>query len=84
MANVLLTLNAGSSSIKFEAFSLSEAGMERLASGQIEGLGATATFSVRSSSGEKHQFEINEAGGSVEVPALRSLRVHLNPDIVDR
>ncbi len=66
MPNVLLTLNAGSSSVKFAAFSLSEAGMERLASGQIEGLGATATFSVRSSSGMKHEFVIDESGGRVD------------------
>ena len=40
MTNVLLTLNAGSSSIKFAAYSLGETEMEQLASGQIEGLGA--------------------------------------------
>lgn len=39
--------------------------MERLASGQIEGLGATATFSVRSSSGMKHEFVSDESGGRI-------------------
>jgi acetate kinase len=46
MANALLTLNAGSSSIKFSAFTADEAGIELAASGQVEGLGATPIFSV--------------------------------------
>jgi acetate kinase len=45
MTSVILTFNAGSSSIKFAAFSPGENAMEELALGQIEGLGATATFS---------------------------------------
>jgi acetate kinase len=66
MTSVLLTLNAGSSSIKFAAFSLSETRMEQLASGQIEGLDATATFSVRSSSGKTNKFVIDESRGRID------------------
>ena len=65
MTSVLLTLNAGSSSIKFAAFSLGETALEQLASGQIEGLGATATFSVHASSGKKNQFVIDESRGKI-------------------
>ena len=66
MTSVLLTLNAGSSSIKFAAFSLGENAMEQLASGQIEGLGAAATFSVRSSSGERNEFVIDESRAKID------------------
>ncbi len=66
MTNVLLTLNAGSSSIKFAAYSLGETEMEQLASGQIEGLGARATFSVCSSSGKKHEFVIDKSAGHID------------------
>lgn len=44
--SLLLTLNAGSSSVKFAVFAARE-GLPLLASGQIEGLGADATFTVR-------------------------------------
>jgi acetate kinase len=44
---ILLTLNAGSSSVKFAAYSATPA-LEWLASGQVEGLGETARFSARS------------------------------------
>ena len=57
MDSVFLTLNAGSSSIKFAVFTPSAGELEQLASGQIEGLGARATFSVRSS-GDQQAFEL--------------------------
>lgn len=49
MANhpLLLTLNAGSSSVKFAVFAVTD-GLQLRATGQIEGLGASATFSVTS------------------------------------
>ena len=53
MENIVLTLNAGSSSVKFSAFTPGDGGLEPVASGQVEGLGATPTFSVRPRSGEK-------------------------------
>jgi acetate kinase len=50
---VILTLNAGSSSLKFAAFRLTGRGEPNLlASGQIEGIGATAKGSVKTASGE--------------------------------
>jgi len=63
MSNVLLTLNAGSSSIKFAVFSLRDE-IEPLASGQIEGIGGAATFSVRSSSQKKVETAKYDNGGS--------------------
>ncbi len=54
MTKIVLTLNAGSSSLKFAAFVLVNGGdLNQLASGQIEGLGAIPRGSVRSASGEK-------------------------------
>ena len=51
---VILTLNAGSSSLKFAAFALVKgAEPSQLASGQIEGIGATAQGSVKTAAGEK-------------------------------
>jgi acetate kinase len=63
MSKVLLTLNAGSSSIKFAAFSLRDE-IAPLASGQIEGIGSAATFSVCSSSQKKVETAIYQNGGS--------------------
>ncbi len=54
MDSVVLTLNAGSSSLKFAAFAHDEGGEpSALASGEIEGIGATAQGSVTTASGEK-------------------------------
>jgi acetate kinase len=52
--SVILTLNAGSSSLKFAAFRLVTGGApSELASGQIEGIGATAHGGVTTAAGEK-------------------------------
>ena len=54
MGSVVLTLNAGSSSLKFAVFALANGGEpSELASGQIEGIGATAHGSVTTAAGEK-------------------------------
>jgi acetate kinase len=54
LSSVVLTLNAGSSSLKFAAFALANGGEPNgLASGQIEGIGATARGSVATATGEK-------------------------------
>ena len=53
MQSVILTLNAGSSSLKFAAFRLVRgAEPALLASGQVEGIGASATGSVKTAAGE--------------------------------
>jgi acetate kinase len=63
---LILTLNAGSSSVKFAAFAHEAAGLEALATGQIEGLGAKATFLARSVSGAKSEYAFDESGGRVD------------------
>jgi acetate kinase len=52
---LLLTLNAGSSSVKFATYAASD-GLPLLATGQIEGLGAMARFSVASVSQGARSF----------------------------
>ncbi len=65
MTNLILTINAGSSSIKFAAFKIESEELSRLADGQIEGIGATATFSAHRTGGEKTEFVIDESRGEV-------------------
>jgi acetate kinase len=65
--SVILTLNAGSSSLKFAAFTLSDGGEPReLASGQVEGIGATAKGSVTTAAGEKSALSFERSTGHVD------------------
>jgi len=66
MNQLILTLNAGTSSVKFAAFAHEAAGLEALASGQIEGLGAVATFQAETAKGEKSQYAFDETHGRVD------------------
>ena len=59
MSKVILTLNAGSSSLKFAAFTDDDGGPSLMASGQIEGIGATAKGGVTAASGEKTEFSFD-------------------------
>ena len=65
MSQLILTLNAGTSSVKFAAFAHEAAGLEVLASGQIEGLGAEATFLAETASGAKSDYAFDESRGRV-------------------
>ena len=53
--SLLLTLNAGSSSIKFALFEPRLQGLDRLAVGQVEGLGERAHFCAVTTAGERHE-----------------------------
>ena len=65
--SVILTLNAGSSSLKFAAFRLANGGEPSLlASGQIEGIGASAEGSVRSASGETAELNFGRSHARVD------------------
>jgi acetate kinase len=65
--SVILTLNAGSSSLKFAAFRLANGGEPNLlASGQIEGIGATAKGSVKSASGETAELNFDRSHARVD------------------
>ncbi len=67
MNSVILTLNAGSSSLKFAAFALVEGGEpSALASGEIEGIGATAQGGVKTAAGEKSALRFEGAGPRVD------------------
>ena len=66
MPALVLTLNAGSSSVKFAAFSLRHESLDLVANGQIEGLGAKSTFSAKTSLGESQKFAIDESRGKID------------------
>jgi len=64
MSQVVLTINAGSSSVKFAAFAHEGGGFDELARGQVEGLGAKATFTAKRTSGAKTQFALDPGQGA--------------------
>jgi acetate kinase len=65
--SVILTLNAGSSSLKFAAFALvNGAEPSELASGQIEGIGATAQGSVKTATGEKSGLTFDPSARAID------------------
>ena len=67
MNKIALTLNAGSSSLKFAAFAASDGGeLNPLASGQIEGIGATARGDVKGASGETSELVFDPSAGAVD------------------
>ena len=67
MDSVILTLNAGSSSLKFAAFRLAKGGGPNLlASGQIEGIGATAKGAVETASGETAELSFDRSHAPVD------------------
>ncbi len=67
LSKVILTLNAGSSSLKFAVFSLADGGaLNPLASGEIEGIGATAKGAVKTSSGDASELALDPKAGGVD------------------
>jgi len=65
--SVILTLNAGSSSLKFAAFRLANGGEpSSLASGQIEGIGATAKGCVKTASGKTTELSFDQSVAGVD------------------
>jgi acetate kinase len=76
MSRLILTLNAGSSSLKFAAFAEQEASLERLAAGQVEGLGASASFHVTSVSGESQRTTLASGQGPADHDAAVQAILH--------
>jgi acetate kinase len=66
MADIILTINAGSSSIKFSAYEIAEGNLTQLALGLIEGIGNHATFSARKCTGEKTKFDLDQSHQAVD------------------
>ena len=64
--SLLLTLNAGSSSIKFALFEPHGKTLERLAVGQVEGLGEIAHFSATTTAGERCDQRIGGTDGPTD------------------
>jgi acetate kinase len=65
--SVILTLNAGSSSLKFAAFHLVRgAEPALLASGEVEGIGASPNGSVKTAAGEKAELSFERTGARVD------------------
>jgi acetate kinase len=60
MTDLILTLNAGSSSIKFSAFAADPAGLTPRAAGQIENLGESARFNASVEGGSKTSFPLRD------------------------
>src|SRR2546426_919016 len=60
MENIILCVNAGSSSLKFALYAISEAGEKKMAEGAIEGIGQpSARLWIRDS--QKHLLEDRQA-----------------------
>ncbi len=66
MADIILTINAGSSSVKFSAQRIAGGELTPLALGQIDGVGGPATFAATASSGEKTRFELDSSRHAVD------------------
>ncbi|HTR14436.1 MAG TPA: acetate/propionate family kinase [Roseiarcus sp.] len=66
MSTAVLTLNAGSSSLKFAAFAAEGDEPKLMASGQIEGIGANAKGEVKTPAGQRAELAFNSAGGDVD------------------
>jgi acetate kinase len=83
MATAILTLNAGSSSIKFELFDSGESPFVRRCAGLIEASGGLVSFVVRDGDGatiHRAGWELGQAGTN-HVVALRELLAWLEPHL---
>jgi len=78
MTSAILTLNAGSSSIKFALYRF-DGRLTPLASGQVEGIGADTQFSAKTESGQETRRAIGGAGGrATHATALKATVDWLN------
>ncbi|MBB4200663.1 acetate kinase [Rhodoblastus sphagnicola] len=66
MADIILTINAGSSSIKFAAYEIDQGKLARLALGEIDGIGGKAHFSARKGNDEKTGFDLDQSHIAVD------------------
>ncbi len=66
MTDIILTVNAGSSSIKFSVFEIAKGQLIPLALGLVDGIGAKATFAARKTGGEKTQFALDQSQAFID------------------
>ena len=69
MSNLILVLNAGSSSLKFQALSADGPDLAVRLRGQIEGIGTRPRFSVKDADGHKMEERDLDLGGSPDQAA---------------
>lgn len=72
----VLTLNSGSSSIKFALYAQGEAPVEELR-GQVEGLGATPRFDLKTQDGAREARDLSPAEGADHAAALQVILARL-------
>ena len=76
--DVILVLNAGSSSLKFQIFALEPAGLERQIKGQIDGIGVHPRFRAADAAGAALIDERPDVEAIPDLPAAtRALKVWL-------
>jgi acetate kinase len=70
--DTILVVNAGSSSLKFEVFSVADS-LERLIKGQMEGIGTSPHLTVKSAGGERLANENHPPEAVPDLPAAMRL-----------
>ena len=70
--DTILVVNAGSSSLKFEVFSVADS-LERLIKGQMEGIGTAPHLTVKSAGGERLENENHPPETVPDLPAAMRL-----------
>ena len=75
MSGVILTLNAGSSSIKFALFQAGSGEPELTAKGQVEGLGSAPHFLAKDAEGSllAESYWEPAGGGAEHISAFRQI-----------
>ena len=76
MSKIVLTFNAGSSSLKFAAFGADNGRLNHLAAGQVEGIGANPKGSVKRATGETTEFAFDRAAGKLDHHAATRVILH--------
>jgi acetate kinase len=66
MTDIILTINAGSSSVKFSVYEIGMGQLKPLALGLIDGIGAKAIFTAKKTSGEKTEFVLDQRHQAVD------------------
>jgi len=66
LSRIVLTFNAGSSSLKFAAFGIDNGAIMHIASGQVEGIGATAKGWAHRATGEKEDLKFDPEADRID------------------
>ena len=66
MTDIILTINSGSSSIKFAAFAAGADQLALLANGHIDGIGAATAFSAHAIGDGKTEYDFDHSQGPVD------------------